>query len=159
MKLDLHINRTVPISKGLFDIFSEFKDIKKLRIDLINNRVLSGSVECFKHCKQLNELDINFKRLREDFFANIDLFVPKLQLLKIGSNKQFSDSFIRPFHSMKSIQKIEFRRYNKANKIIDNKTWCFGKSLIEVMLSPNGMNVKHITHNCGSITFPKSYFK
>ena len=31
------------------------------------------------------------------------------------------------------------------------KCWYFGKSLIEVMLSPNGMNVKHITHNCGLI--------
>ena len=27
----------------------------------------------------------------------------------------------------------------------------FDKSLIEVMLSPNEMNVKHITHNCGLI--------
>ena len=144
-------------SDQFFNAITEFKAIKVLRISLPYDTVLF--IECFKHCKQLYELDISYPELREDFFANIDLFVPKLQLLKIGSNKQFSDLFILPFQSMKRIQKIEFRRYNKANKIIDNKTWCFGKSLIEVMLSPNGMNVKHITHNCDSITFPKSYFK
>ena len=29
------------------------------------------------------------------------------------------------------------------------KIWYFGKCLSEVMLSPNGMNVKPITDNCG----------
>ena len=49
---------------------------------------------------------------------------------------------------MKIIQRVEvIARYD----LIYSKTWYFGKSLIEVMLSPNGMNVKHITHNCGLI--------
>ena len=63
----------------------------------MRNTVLSGSVECFKHCKQLNELDIDYRKLREDFFANIASFVPKLQLLKIKSDQQFSDTFINLF--------------------------------------------------------------
>ena len=40
----------------------------------------------------------------------------------------------------------------RTNKTIDKNYYYFGKSLIEVMLSPNGMNVKHITHNCGLIS-------
>ena len=53
---------------------------------------------------------------------------------------------------MKNIQKVEtILRYEPNVHLIVYKTWYFGKSLTEVMLSPNGMNVKHITHNCGLI--------
>ena len=54
LKLDLRINTSVPISDRFFEIFSEFESIKKLELHLTHNTVLSGSVECFKHCKQLN---------------------------------------------------------------------------------------------------------
>ena len=125
LKLDLYIHHSVLISDRFYDIFSKFKAIKKLKIELtvITNTVLSGSVECFKHCKQLNELDINYPELREDFFANIVSFVPKLQLIKIKSDQQFSDSFINPFHSMKCIQSVELLgKYKSKHKI-----WYFRK--------------------------------
>ena len=111
-------------SNQFFKAITEFKAIKVLRISFIrNNTVLSGSVECFKHCKQLNELDINYPELREDFFANIVSFVPKLQLIKIKSDQQFPDSFINPFHSMKCIQSVELLgKYKSKHKI-----WYFRK--------------------------------
>ena len=48
---------------------------------------------------------------------------------------------------MKNIEKLHLNVFD--NRMIDRKYYYFGKSLSEVMLSPNGMNVKHITHNCG----------
>ena len=50
---------------------------------------------------------------------------------------------------MKSLQIVELERDIFRGFV--HKTWYFGKSVSEVMLSPNGMNVKHITHNCGYI--------
>ena len=147
LKLDLSIDDSVQISDRFFDVFSEFKSIEKLNIDLIFHRVLSGSVECFKHCKQLKHLEIAYYELREDFFANIASFVPKLRSLTIKTltYHRFSDSFIKPFHSMSNIQTIK-------HSFIDNtKEWYFGKCLSEVMLSPKAKNVIQINDNCGLV--------
>ena len=129
LKLDLSIGYGLPISDRFFDTFAIFEDIKKLRINLpiISNTVLSGSVECFKHCKQLIELDINYRKLREDFFANIASFVPKLQSLKIGIDKQFSPSFIKCFHLMKSLKSVEMS-YNETYMFKSKtKIWYFSE--------------------------------
>ena len=148
LKFQVYINNTVLISDQFFRAFSEFKSIKQLTITLPENTVLFGSVECFKHCKQLKELYISYGKLREDFFANIASFVPKLQSLVILIGKKFSYSFITSFHSMRNIRRVELICKHSAEK---SMKWYFGKSVSEVMLSPNGMNVKHITHNCGLI--------
>ena len=107
LKLDLRINSSVPISDQFFQIFSEFKSIKKLELYLPNNTVLSGSVECFKHCKQLNELVIDYKELSEEFFNNFETIVPKLKFLKITTCKQYGDNFIDRFDSLKYIKRVE----------------------------------------------------
>ena len=104
-KFDFEISPTVPISDRFINIFSLFKAIKKLKINISHEIVLSGSVECFKHCKQLKHLDIICGKTREDFFANIASFVPKLQLLRIEIRKKLSDSFINYFLSMKKHSK------------------------------------------------------
>ena len=145
----LCIGPFVMITDRFFTSLSEFKATKKMNLKLLNTTVVKASVECFKHCKQLKQLNIHYPELREDFFANIASFVPKLQSLEISTDKQYSDSFIDSFHSMINIRKVFlFRCYEPIPKMY----WYFGKCLSEVMLSPNGMNVKHITHNCGLIT-------
>ena len=146
LKLDLDIYSPIPISDRLFYRFSEFKAIEKLKINVLQHIVLSGSVECFKHCKQLKVLDIENPKLREDFFANIDSFVPKLQSLKITTNESFSDSFINSFHSMKSIQKVILH----GEVYID---WYFGKCLSDVMSGPEAKNAHRVNGNCGFITY------
>ena len=116
MKLNLKILKSVRISDQFFNVFLHFKTLKKLTIMFDrkrHNTVLSGSVECFKHCKQLTDIDINYSELREDFFVNIATFVPKLQSLQITTNNKFSDSFIHLFDSIKdSIQSVKL---NEAN--------------------------------------------
>ena len=105
LKLDLVIGGSVPISDRFFNVFYHFETIKKLFIYSPQYTIMFGSVECFKHCKQLKHLDIEYFELREDFFANIASFVPNLKSLRIETKNQFSNSFINSFHSMKSINK------------------------------------------------------
>ena len=97
---------------------------------------MSGSIECFKHCKQLKHLNINYDELTEEFFANIASFIPKLQSLKIKSHQQFSDSFKNSFNSLKNMQKVFVSVINEDNHEYYTKYWYFGKCLSEVMLSP-----------------------
>ena len=152
LKLDLSINGSDPISDRFLTIFSKFKAIKKLNIYLSHNTVLSGSIECFKHCTELYELDIYYPKLREEFFANIELFVPKLQLLGIKSKEQFSETFINSFHSMISIQKVILLKIDYL-KFERKKYYYFGKCLSEMMLSPERKRVKLLNDNCGLIKY------
>ena len=156
LKLDLKISDAVSINGHFFNVFTEFKAIEKLKIELLTEEPLDDmnlfygevSIESLKHCEQLKHLDINYRELREDFFANIASFVPKLQSLRIRTDHKFSDSFINSFNSIKNIQKVELFIDTHDTDIGINDFWYFGKSLSEVMLSPNGMNVKHINDNC-----------
>ena len=154
-KLDLFISNSVRISHRFFDTFYEFKAIKKLKIKMLTleREVLKGNVECFKHCKQLSQIDIDYPQLTEHFFLNVATFVPKLQSLRITTQKQFSRSFIRSFHSMKIIQKVILFYTIQRNPLIYKRYWYFGKCLLEVLLSPNGMDVRLITNNCGFISY------
>ena len=127
LKLDLSIDYSVPISDRFFKVFKEFKTLKKLKIILGYNTVLYGSVECFKHCKQLNDLHINYSELREDFFANIATFVPKLQSLCITTQKPFSDSFIYSLNSMKNLIKVYLNIVNNDMTAIRFDYSYFGK--------------------------------
>ena len=149
------INNSVPISDRTFDIFTEFKTIKILYV-LSNVTLKKGSIESLKYCKQLKTLDIINTELTEDFFANIASFVPTLHLLSIKTDKQFSDSFINSFQSMKSINEVDLTVENKDNKTIDTMNWYFGERLSQVMLSPDGINVIRVNDNCGLVQTLKS---
>ena len=147
LKLDVTIGYSVAISEKLLDVFSEFKAIKKLKI-FAWNKVLPGSVKCFKHCKQLNELDIKCNDISEDFFANIASFVPKLKSLKISpSFSRYSDSCIKPFDSMENIEKVTFDVGNRY------AVWYFGKCLSNEMSGPFAKYVVPVNDNCGYIIF------
>ena len=159
LKLDLRIGEFIPKFDLCFAALTEFKAIKKLKVQLSSETVFSGSIGCFKHCQQINELIIEYFELTEDFFTNIATFVPKLQKLRITTKKGLSDSFINSFRSMKSLQKVVYSYYDKETHSTYKKYWYFGKSLIEVMLSPNGMNVKHINNNCGLIIHRMSHLQ
>ena len=154
LKLDLEVDDYVPISDQFFDTFSEFKAIKSLRIYFTENFTeVKGSIESLKHCKQLKHLYFDRLQLTEDFFININIFLPKLQFIRFSTRIEFCDSFIDSFNSMKDLQKIDLHFYHLSSPIKSyTKYWYFGKCLTEVMLSPNGMNVKQINDNCGLIT-------
>ena len=156
LKLDFKMHERIRLTHHFFDIFYEFKAIKKLKIELpkiIKNTWNRISVECFELCEQLEELDINYPELREHFFANIATVLPKLQTLRVKTFHQFYDSFFDFFQSMNCIQRVELSvetwDYDMKAIGIETKYCYFGKSLSEVMLSPMGKNVKLFADNCG----------
>ena len=108
LKLDLHIDKSVPITKNFFSlrVFSEFKAIKKLDIYLNHDKFLYRSVECFQHCKQLNKLKISYPYLTEHFFADIDIFIPGLRTLLITTEQYFSESFVDSFQLIKNFKRV-----------------------------------------------------
>ena len=144
LKLDLIINNNVPISDIFLDIFSLFKAIKKLMINITENTLLSGSVECFKHCTELIDLEIYYNQLTEDFFENIALFVPKLKFLQFSTSGNLPKSFINSFHSMKSIEKVILLRYYQT-------VWYFGKCLSNEMSGPKAKDIIRVNDSCGYI--------
>ena len=127
LKLDLEMDYFVPISDRFFDVFTQFKAIKKLKIQYPLGIELNGSIECFKHCKQLNDIDINYSELREDFFANIASFVPKLQSLRITTEQQFSKTFVNSFPPMKSMKELNLTVRTEDDEIVYQKSRRFGK--------------------------------
>ena len=149
LKLNISFSGNIIINNQFFDTISEFKAIKKLKIDLPFNTKLKGSVECFKLCKQLIDLNIRYAKLTENFFTNVDTFLPQLKSLRISTEKQFSDLFTNNFQSMKNIEKVILSSYNIYT--IPTKSWCFGKYLSEVLSSPFGKDVILINDKCGLI--------
>ena len=149
LELDLTINKSVPISNRFFDVFTHFKAIKKLNIVLWHKKVMNGSVESFKHCKQLIDLDLRFPDLSEEFFIDIKFFLPKLEFLIISLEKELSDSFIDSFQLMKNLEYVFSIYHNKEEKKIHTKNWYFGKHLYEVMSRSEQSNIIRVNDNCG----------
>ena len=141
------------INDQFFDTISEFKTIKKLKIDLPLDKEVKASVECFKHCKQLIDLTIRYPNVTENFFKGVETFLPQLKSLLIFTDKRFSDSFINNFLSMKIIEKVIL--YKNNTYINPIKSWFFGKYLSEVMSSPDANDVIRINDKCGLIRLPK----
>ena len=131
---DLNVKCCIPISQQFFVRFSEFKAIKRLNIQMLCKTVVNASIQSLKHCKQLIHLAIDYDELREDFFINVDSFVPKLQSLRITTDIVFSDEFIDTFELMKNIRSVELMTWNEKYK----KSWVFDKCLSEVKSGPNG---------------------
>ena len=153
LKLDLEIDDSFSISDRFFDVFTHFKSIKILNLDLWQTRSVKGSVKCFRHCKQLYDIDIQYHGITDQFLANIELFVPKLQSLCITTDKTISDSFIDSFNSMKSIQTVHLSKYDDNSTDCTDKYLYFGKALFEVMSVWQRKDVIRVNDNCGYITY------
>ena len=127
LKLGLVIDSSVPITERFFNVFHKSNAIKILEIDISDNTIIiKGSFECFKHCKQLIELDITSGELREEFFANIATFLPKLQFLHISNPQQFSETFFDLFKHPKHFQRLDYRYTYPDQIVIYSKSLNFG---------------------------------
>ena len=152
MELELNVRKYSPISHRFFNSFSKFTSIKKLKFVSLYGKVLKGSIRSLKNCKKLNHLDFGYLQISEDFFTNINVFLPKLQFISFSSKQEYSDSFIDSFHSMKYIQKVIISVYNLPIIEYYTKYWYFGKCLSEMMLSPNRKHIIRLNDDCGLIT-------
>ena len=59
-ELDLRIKGPVLISDRFFRVLPNFRAIKKIKLYFPYIKSIDGSIECFKHCKQLIDIDINY---------------------------------------------------------------------------------------------------
>ena len=101
------------LSDLFFTVLSEFKSLEKLNIELEVTKTLVGSIDSLKHCSRLKYLSITYSKLTEDFFANIQSFLPKLQFLNISISKPLSKSFIDSLKSMQCLQKLTVKDLTK----------------------------------------------
>ena len=157
LKMKLNFCNLPELSEKFFDIFLEFKALKKLILSLPFNIILNGNIESFKHCKQLNELYINYPELREEFFVNIGSFVPNLKILSIRTQKQYSDSFINSVHSMKNIQKITLTFDNPDNRKFNYKFWFSNNGLPEKWVKLWQKKMININDKCVLIAYASDY--
>ena len=158
LKLYIFMDHSIPISDHFFDVFHHFKTIRRLSVMLGQHTVvLSGSVQCFKHCTELYELSIAYHEMPEDFFKNVESFVPKLQFLQIYNKIEFSDAFIDSFRSMKFLKNFNHSVFDMNTERHQTKCWYFGKSLSEVMSSPNGKDVIRVNDNCGFVSTDQQF--
>ena len=116
------------ISNRLLFALSEFRSLEKLVIDLWFIREnLEGSVECLKHMTRLKYLSITYEELTEDFFENIQSFLPNLQYIDIFSKRFTFDStetskeFAESLQTMKSLDRVVNRYYAKEFKYFYHK--------------------------------------
>ena len=102
---------TTDISNQSF--LSMFRSLKRLVLDFGDTKEkLIGSVECLKHCKRLKHLSISNEVLTQDFFVNIQTFLPNIQNIDINSKDiivepviQFKE-FMESFQSLRSIERV-----------------------------------------------------
>ena len=158
LKLHLNISIYAPLFEHFFDIFQYFKAVKdlKLHINSLDNTVLPGSVESFKHCKQLKSLDIFSRELTERFFINLKKFLPQLKFLKIYTEKKFSNSFIVSYFSMNSIQRVVLTVRDKPKNRVYEKFWYFGQCLSRLSLKRR-RNFIRVNNNCLLVKYELAY--
>ena len=139
-------------------IFNEDKEFLP-KLEVIVERIIIGNSENVNQMKILSDkysqtmksMHIYLKGLTPE---ELKTFIDCISRLKNSSNR-YCNSFIDWFHSMKNIERVSlFSHWITCQNVSmsDTKYYYFDKSLSEVMLSPNGMNVKHINDKCGLIT-------
>ena len=103
------INSSV-ISDNIFFTLSEFRSLERLVFNSKYMTHFNGSVECLKHMTRIKHLSITCEELSEDFFANIQTFLPNIRNLDIYTRIGFHDNSIKPFveslQTMKYIEKV-----------------------------------------------------
>ena len=146
-KLNLVLTAYAQISEEIFDILSAFKSLRSLSIlgKFISSK---GGIKKLYWCSQLRHLRIINTLLDKDFFVDIATTLPNLRTLHINTGQIFSESFIKPFLSMKFIEKV-IHRIDYRNSIYSDE-WYFGKQLREMKFKYT--NIIHITNNCGLVS-------
>ena len=159
LKFRLDISIYAPLFEKFFDIFQYFKGIKKLKLHITStdNTVLPGSVESFKHCKQLKSFDIFSRELTEHFFINLKKFLPQLKFLNICTEKQFSNSFIVSYLSMNSIQRVVLTVTDKPKNRVYEKFWYFGQCLSKLLSLKRRRNFIRVNNNCVLVKYELAY--
>jgi len=116
--------------KSLFNLFYSFENFNNLvKFELIfdgndDQKLLYGSVKCLKNAKNLKYFLIRNELIIEDFFTDIDIYLPNLCELSIECETEFSDQTLHCVSRLKKLRKFYFQKFNKNYKQITDKGIC-----------------------------------
>jgi hypothetical protein len=85
---------------------------------------LNGSVKCFKNCSKLNHLDIDCGKLGDEFFLDINVFLPNLRIIVVENASEITDQTLVHVSKLKMLKKFHFRRNVSSNKLITDLGVC-----------------------------------
>ena len=88
------------------------------------DKTLEGSVECFKNCSNLKYLEIFYDKFGDEFFEDINVFLPNLRIIDIESDSEITDKTIICLSKLKKLKKFYFRRSRSSNKLITDLGVC-----------------------------------
>ena len=88
-KYTLNVNTNIPISDRFFSSFSVLNSIEELNLSLDIRETINGNIKDFKGCSKLKTLSIGYRKLKEDFFADVESIenvLPNIESLDIQTN-------------------------------------------------------------------------
>jgi hypothetical protein len=123
--LDLRIYNENLVTDQIFYAFEKFSSLVKLVLLINDNeKKFEGSVECFRFCSNLKLLDISYKKLNENFFKDIHLFLPELRSIRIHCESELTDETIFSLSKLKNLKEFDLRKSISSNKLITDESVC-----------------------------------
>jgi hypothetical protein len=123
--LDLRIYNENLVTDQIFYAFEKFSSLVKLVLLIDDNeKKFEGSVECFRFCSNLKLFDIAYKKLNENFFKDIHLFLPELRSIRIHCESELTDEIIFSLSKLKNLKKFDLRKSLSSNKLITDESVC-----------------------------------
>ena len=111
-------------------------------------RNLDGNVELFRMCSKLRHFYIGYINNVEDFCEDIQLFLPNLTFLCVGSENPVSETFFASLSTMKYLQKVIFYWHIIPMKKTCQRDYYFGKYLNKM---DDKTAIRWLTTECGVI--------
>jgi hypothetical protein len=92
-------------NKNFAQIFSSFIALEKLTLSLLFSEQIIFNIEPLKNCKKFKYFELNINYLNEKTFENIELFLPKLQIIiaKLGVNFKTNSEIFKNLAKSKSL--------------------------------------------------------
>jgi hypothetical protein len=138
-RLSIHsiINNSL-FGSEIFRSINNFESLKYLNLNIYHTLCNCGtegiSVQYIKDCKLLTHLVLNYPKLNDNFFTDIELYLPKLKFLCIYANN-ITDKTLHSLSKLKNLCLIQ------VNSLRPNQSFS----------SVTDIGVCHLINNCPTI--------
>ena len=107
--------------------FQSFRSLRQLVIRFEENvasNIDNSSVQCFRNNKFLKKLFIRCKGITEEFFNNIDVYLPKLREIEIHCESGISNKPLLDISNLKKLVKLSLKESQPVNYSITDLGVC-----------------------------------
>jgi hypothetical protein len=103
-----------------------FTQLKRLEINFFKSNEAFKEIiaQSFDGCKQLTHLKIICFEMNDNFFKDIDLYLPQLTHLKVGKCKDFTDYAMKSLAKMDKLKVVSFTRFKSRDFEITDSGLC-----------------------------------